>query len=389
MDHRQRADFHGLWHLPVAALAFAAAIAACAATPDPAGLMRDISPMALAADMGAGVNIGNTLDSIWDGPSPAMETGWGNPAITRGFIAALRNHGYRTVRLPVTWAEHLGAAPDYVIEESWLARVEEVASWCLDEGLYVVVNLHHDGGDSEESWIKDAAADADRITRKFTAVWAQIADRFRDAPDYLVFEAMNEVGFDSLSLGDAQTLLARLNQAFVDTVRASGGNNAVRWLLAAGYWTDIDRTCDSRYRLPADGQNRILLSVHYYTPSTFCIADAPNNSWGFRADWGTAADYAELAAQFDKLNARFTSQGVPVVLGEYGVTKKNKDEASRVKWMTAVTQICLDNGICPVLWDTGGEISRTAPYAMSNSLQTVMTAPRRIYFENLYIEKNR
>jgi endoglucanase len=347
----------------------------CSANNDMAlGAMRDIPPADLVRDMGLGVNIGNTLDSIWDGPGVAGETGWGNPVITRSFITALAKHGYRTIRLPVTWAEHLGKGPDYLIEESWMDRVEEVVNWCLDEGLYVILNLHHDGGDSEESWIKNAANDPDGVTKQFSAVWGQIAARFAASSDYLVFEAMNEVGFDKMPIGSAQKLLTRLNQAFVDTVRRSGGNNPERYLLVAGYWTDIDRTVASLYQLPDDTAHKLILSVHYYTPATFCIAEELNNSWGFRGDWGTDADYEELASLIGKLQTRFISSGIPVIMGEYGVTKRNKDEASRVNWMTAVTQACLDNGICPVLWDTGGEISRRAPYGMSDSLKAVMDA---------------
>jgi endoglucanase len=341
------------------------------------GDMRDIPPVELVRDMGIGVNIGNTLDSIWDGPQAAGETGWGNPVITKSFITALAKHGYHTIRLPVTWAEHLGSGPGYLIEETWMDRVEEVVNWCLDEGLYVILNLHHDGGGSQESWILNAANDPDGVTKQFSAVWGQIAARFSGASDYLIFEAMNEVGFDKMPYGDAQKLLTRLNQAFVDTVRASGDNNPQRYLLVSGYWTDIDRSCDAQYQLPNDKAGKLILSVHYYTPATFCIAENPNNSWGFKGEWGSGGDYAELASKFEKLQTRFISNTVPVILGEYGVVKnQHKDEASRVKWMSEVTQTSLDHGICPVLWDTGTEISRYAPYAMSASLKAVMDTVR-------------
>ncbi|GHV16651.1 cellulase [Spirochaetia bacterium] len=342
-------------------------------------LMRDISPAEFVADMGIGINIGNTLDSFYNGPGIAGETGWGNPKITRELITAIAGHGYRTIRLPVTWMEHLGPAPDYRVEDAWMARVTEVVNWCLDEGLYVIVNLHHDGAGDTECWIQKAAEDSDTVIEQFTVLWTQIAAAFVGAPDHLVFEAMNEVGFDSMPYGEAQKLLTRLNQTFVDTVRQSGGNNSRRFLLVSGYFTDIDRTCDSFYRLPQDTQNRLMLSVHYYGPSTFCIAEKPDNSWGFRGDWGTDADYAELTAQFNKLRTKFTGQGVqgmqgiPVILGEYGVVKNEyKDEASRIAWMKAVMRTALEYGMCPVLWDTGGELSRRAPYAMSESLRSIM-----------------
>jgi endoglucanase len=343
------------------------------------GTVRDdISAVELVRDMGLGMNIGNTLDSIYDGPGVAGETGWGNPPINRDFIKALKRHGYKTIRLPVTWAEHLGPAPDYEIEEAWLARVEQVANWCIEEELYVIVNIHHDGGESEESWILDAANDLEGVTRQFAAVWNQIARRFSGASDYLILESMNEVGFNRIDRNRAYDTLNSLNQTFVNTVRAAGSNNASRFLLIAGYYTDIDQTCDVRFLMPNDTANdRLILSIHYYTPSTFCIAEQRNNSWGFRDDWGSddtaAADTAELNRYFDKLKTRFLNNNIPIILGEYGVTRRNKIEEGRVRWITAVTQICIDNGICPVLWDiglkNGGEIQREAPYEMGDTLK--------------------
>jgi len=335
-------------------------------------------------NMGIGINIGNTLDAIGTNTWIAGETGWGNPRITRELIQAYKAYGYTSIRLPVTWAEYIGPGPDYRIAAERMDRVEEVVNWILDEGLYCILNLHHDGGESDRSWILKAADDPDGVAIQFAAVWGQIARRFSGVSQgKLVFEAMNEVGFDRLwnqwsgnasGKNEAYRILNTLNQTFVDTVRGTGAANADRFLLISGYWTDIDRTCDLLFTMPTDTTNdRLILSVHYYTPSTFCIAENPDNSWGFRADWGSGdsaeADYAELIRQFDKLKANFLEKGVPVILGEYGVTfKDTKVESGRRRWFTAVTQICLNYGICPVLWDTGNDIKRNPPYQMSDAL---------------------
>ncbi|MDR1837518.1 MAG: glycoside hydrolase family 5 protein [Treponema sp.] len=332
-------------------------------------------------NMGIGINIGNTLDAIGNAEWVAGETGWGNPMITREFIRALKGFGYTTIRLPVTWAEYIGDAPDFFIQEGRMSRVEEVVNWILDEGLYCILNLHHDGGESDRSWILNAASDPDRIANQLAAVWKQIARRFSGvSQEQLVFESMNEVGFDKLwnrygngtgGKSEAFGILNMLNQTFVNTVRGTAGNED-RFLLIAGYWTDINQSCDPLFQMPKDTiENRLILSVHYYDPSTFCIADRPDNSWGFRDDWGTDSDYVELAGQFNKLRVSFLGRGVPVILGEYGVTLRNKVEQGRVRWMAAVTQTCLNYGICPVLWDTGGEISRRPPYGMRDSLKEV------------------
>jgi endoglucanase len=338
----------------------------------------------MVRDMGIGVNIGNTLDCIGTNTWLAGETGWGNPKITREFIAALKNYGYTTIRLPVTWAENMGPAPNYAITETWMNRVEEVVNWILEENMYCVLNLHHDGGESDKSWILRAGDDPSGVTKQFAAVWKQIALRFSGASEKLIFEAMNEVGFKMWNQWDSSTngrkreafgILNGLNQAFVNTVRATGGVNASRFLLVSGYWTDIDLTCDPLFKMPADKVNdRLILSVHYYTPSTFCILDK-DASWGKnQTDWGSNADYAELNKQFAKLKSNYLDKGIPVILGEYGVNFNNKVEAARIRWISAVTQICLDNGICPVFWDTGNDIKRSPAnsYAMSGALTAAL-----------------
>jgi len=339
------------------------------------------SSAAFVRDMGIGINIGNTLDCIGTSTWTAGETGWGNPKITKEFIAALKKYGYKTIRLPVTWAENMGPAPNFTIAEPWMSRVEEVVNWILDENMYCILNLHHDGGESDKSWILKANDDPVGVTKQFSTVWKQIATRFSDAPEKLIFEAMNEVGFKmwnqwdpstSGKKGEAYRILNGLNQAFVNTVRDTGGKNAARFLLISGYYTDIDQSCDPLFKMPGDTpKDRLILSIHYYTPATFCILDK-DESWGKnRTDWGTNDDYTELAGQFAKLKINYLNRGIPVILGEYGVNFNNKVEAARVRWITAVTQTCLDNGICPVFWDTGNDIKRSPAYAMSGALKEV------------------
>jgi len=352
-------------------------------------LLHDNPAFVFVKDMGIGVNIGNTLDAINNHVSdtPAGETGWGNPLITKEFVQALKNHGYKTIRLPVTWAEFLGPAPDFTIDPERMNRAEEVVRWILDEDLYCILNLHHDGGTSPKSWILNAGNDPEGINKQLAAVWTQIADCFRDCSDKLILEAMNEVGFDNLwnrwnpatsgTKSDAFGILNMLNQTFVDTVRGTGSNNANRFLLVSGYWTDFQNTADPLFKMPNDtAENKLLLSLHYYTPATFCILDE-DASWGKnRREWGSSEDYDELKNLFAILRKPFTDKGIPIILGEYGVNMRNKDEPSRVRWMTAVTQTSLDNNMCPILWDTGGEIKRNAPYEITDSLREVLEALR-------------
>jgi endoglucanase len=364
---------------------------ACQTAGTPHGYDKPVTGEAVAwvKNMGIGINIGNTLDAINNHVSntPAGETGWGNPKITREFIQALKKYGYTTIRLPVTWAEYLGPAPEYRIDESRMSRVEEVVNWLLEEDFYVILNLHHDGGESPKSWILEAGDNPEKVTKQFAAVWKQIAQRFADAPDKLIFEAMNEVGFKIWNQWDASSsdkkseayrILNRLNQTFVDTVRASGSNNETRFLLVSGYWTDFYLTSDPLYKMPRDTvPDRLILSLHYYTPANFCVIDA-DTSWAKnRTDWGSTEDKEELSRLFDMVKTNFVDRGIPIILGEYGVCIDNKVEAARIRWMAAVTQACLDMSSCPVLWDTGGEIKRDPPYVLRDSLAAVWREIRR------------
>lgn len=332
----------------------------------PSGAIPSSQKMEFVQSLGAGINIGNTLDVITDRDGPGTdETGWGNPRISREYIHALASYGYKTVRLPVTWTEHTGPCPDYIIEEKWLSRVQEVVDWCLEEKLNVIVNMHHDGGTSKTSWILSAATDYDYVNTRLAVTWKQVALRFKDYPQSLVFEAMNEVGFDS-NWEKRYEILNGLNQTFVDTVRQTGGANSERYLMASGYWTDIERSCDSQFKMPKDIADKIILSVHYYTPSAFCISMDSSSNW-YSYTWGTQKDYSELKGKFDLLYDNFISKGIPVVVGEYGCAR-GKDEQSRLAWLSSVAIVCKNYGCTPVLWDTGHEISRYNPFVMTEVL---------------------
>ncbi|MDR3019711.1 MAG: glycoside hydrolase family 5 protein [Treponema sp.] len=350
--------------------------------------MREIAAIKFVKDMGIGYNIGNNLDS-WNG-----ETAWGNVLINQGYIKALKNYGYKTVRIPVTWADNLGSAPDYTINKLWLDRVQEVVDWCLAEKLYVIINIHHDGHGNSKSWIQNAAKDYPdnnanvlAVANQLAAVWKQIASRFSGYSDYLIFEGMNEIGFDTIwnryaggqtaQKTEAYRILNVLNQKFVDTVRSFSGNNKSRFLLIPGYWTDIDNTCDPFFKMPKDSaKDRMIISVHYYTPWNFAGA-------GTSATWGSDSERNQLNNLFNKMKINFIDKEIPVILGEYNViNNKLPNMENRVNWLLAVTQKCIDLGICPILWCNGydennnrfhdmGDIRRTSPYTMSDTLKDV------------------
>lgn len=330
----------------------------------------DLDAWSAAAEMGFGVNIGNTLEN-----TTAWETGWGNPLITRDYVQSLAALGFRTVRLPVAWDTY---AADGQIQPDKLARVAEVVGWVLDAGMYCVVNIHWDGGwidsSNKERFAATFATFSPQAEQKFRAYWGQIAKYFAERDGRLAFEALNEeTHFDGEGSPEkAYATLQRVNQLFIDTVRATGGMNAKRLLLITGYSTDITKTTNGMYRLPKDTlPHRLLLSVHYYTPWTFA-GMTEDADWGKMAPtWGSPADVAELERLFGVLGSYCKQQDIPAFIGEFGVVSK-KESASRVRWLTAVAKASLSRQMVPVLWETGGEISRRAPFPPSADLAEVL-----------------
>lgn len=327
------------------------------------GVMRDITAQQLVDEMTLGWNLGDTLDvceADRDGDGQVNETAgegeevdetlWGNPKTTKAMFDKLKEYGFNAVRIPVTWRDHTGQAPEYAISETWMNRVEEVVRYAYDNGMYVILNIHHDGGGDPDfgAWICHAAegeTQKEEVLARYTAVWQQIAKRFQNYSDYLVFESMNEVGFDSLSQEEGMEILNEINQKFVDIIRRSGGNNEERHLLIAGYWTDIEKTCTGNFQMPKDNiKDREMLSVHYYTPWEFCTTNMQNT-------WGTKKDLKLMQSKIDMLEEHFVKKNIPVIIGEYGVGRN--EEASCNYFIENMVKICHEKKIASYLWDNG------------------------------------
>ena len=332
--------------------------------------MAELDAWAAVGRMSPGINIGNTLEN-----TTSWETGWGNPPITKQFVQKLAALGFKTVRLPVAWDTY---AIDGRIQPEKLQRVAEVVNWIIEAGMFCVVNIHWDGG-----WIdssnKDRFADtyatfSPAAERKFRSYWRQIATYFAGRNEKLLLEALNEeTHFENEgSPQKAHATLARVNQLFIDTVRGTGGNNAKRLLIVAGYSTDITKTTSGEYKLPVDTvPHRLFISVHYYTPWTF-VGLTEDASWGKMAPtWGTASEVAELNRLFDAMRDFCAQNDIPAFIGEYTASEK-KEKPSRVRWLTAVTRAALSRRMVPVLWDTGNDLSRRPPHDESPALREVL-----------------
>ena len=238
------------------------------------GEMRDISSMDLVKEMNLCWNLGNSLDvcnadrdgdgQVDENSEKVDETLWGNVKTTPEIFDQLKKDGFNAVRIPITWRDHL--SDDYTIDEDWMNRVEEVVDYAYDRDFYVIINVHHDGGGDPDfgAWIRtEAEADYENFSKKYNKIWTQIAKRFENYSDKLIFESMNEVGFDDMGTNQAYELLNKINQDFVDLIRKQGGNNPKRHLLIAGYWTDVEKTCSKLFKMPDDPENRCIVSVAF------------------------------------------------------------------------------------------------------------------------------
>lgn len=331
-----------------------------------AGKMRNITSQQLVEDMTFGWNLGNTLDVCQadrDGDGKINEhveagekvdeTLWGNPKATKDLFTSLKKNGVNAVRIPVTWRDHMD--PKGNIDREWMDRVQQVVDYAYSQGMYVIINVHHDGGGDPKfgAWIiEESQKDYNTFLKKYKNVWKQIAERFKNYSDYLIFESMNEVGFDTLynkNKADAYNLINKINQDFVDIIRATGGNNAKRHLLIAGYYTDIERTCDSLYKMPDDKAGRCILSVHYYTPWDFCTCDRKHT-------WGTNSEVRQMETLIGKMKKNFVDKGIPVIIGEYAAS--GSDLSSCIFFIEKLNKLCSDYGIATFIWDSGSQVNR-------------------------------
>lgn len=326
--------------------------------------MRDISTFDVIKEMGIGINLGNTFESVagwidkWGPHTPnSYETAWGSPTVTQDIIKGYAKEGFGVLRIPVAWSNLMSTDGKYTISSDYITRIKEVINWTLGENMYVIMNLHWDGG-----WLKYLPTNYAGCMNKYTVVWTQLCKAFGSYGDRLVFESQNEeLGWQNVwnhwkgtdGKKKAYDYCNKVNQKFVDIVRDSGGNNEKRHLLISGYYTDLQMTCDPMFRMPKDPENRCAVSVHYYVPSTFAIIEN-DASWGKSAyTWGTEEEISTLCRNMDKLKSAFADKGIPVIIGEYGCPKKNKEPESVRRFITSVCEEALKRGgICPILWDT-------------------------------------
>lgn len=302
------------------------------------------------ANWGVGINLGNSLDAFKPGVEDT-ETCWENPRTTRGMIHMFAEVGFDMLRIPVSWGMHIGPAPDYTVDPAWMDRVEEVVSWALDEGMRVILNTHH-----ENSWLLCQLAAMKDVLAKYAALWQQIARRFEKYGERLVFQGLNEPRVENGEnewyggTPNARAALNVLNHTFVSVVRATGGNNADRWLCIPTLGAKPHPVALGDLILPKD--DRLIVTVHSYTPASFVFTHNPEKS----SPYFTPEAQQALIVDFDHIHAFQEQTGATVMITEYGsVTKKYPDgscnDDQRALYTTAFLTRAREMGIPAVLWD--------------------------------------
>ncbi|WP_438350291.1 cellulase family glycosylhydrolase [Paenibacillus sp. FA6] len=354
MTTKMHKSFLSLTIVTALLLSLFSSVTAAAPTDEQQAKVAPKSKMQSYVDnMQPGWNLGNTLDATGDD-----ETSWGNPRVTKELINQISAQGYKSIRLPITWDNHIGEAPDYTIEKAYLDRVEEVVGWALDADLYVMINIHHDSW----LWVSHMEEKHDEVLARYNAAWTQIADRFKDQSDKLMFESINEPRFTDGGSTDEtkmEEMLVELNTSFHTIVRKSGGNNAERPLVLPSLeTTPSEERMNALYKtITALNDPNLIATVHYYGFWPFSVNIAGHTTF----DKDTKNDITQT---FNNVYSTFIAKGIPVIVGEFGLLGFDTDtgvieQGEKLKFFEYLTYYSKEKKIATMLWDNGQHLNRT------------------------------
>ena len=330
----------------------------------------------LVAQMTNGWNLGNTMDATTEGLE--AETSWlPNKTPTNKFmIDMLPEAGFNVLRVPVSWGYHL-TDDNYTIDPAWMDRVQEIVNYGIDNGMFVILNTHH------EEWYMPKKSEKDGDIEELKAIWSQIADRFKGYDEHLIFEGLNEPrlrgeGAEWTGTSEAREIINEYEKAFVETVRASGGNNADRCLMITGYAASSMYTNLSAIELPEDS-DKLIISVHAYLPYSFALDTKGTDKYD-------PADTA-IPDLFENLNELFISRGIPVIVGEFGsMNKDNIDE--RVNCLEDYLAAAAKYDVPCVWWDNYARIGNGENFGLLNRAEYDWYFPKLIDVFKKYAESD-
>ena len=316
------------------------------------------TPLQIVDDMGQGFNLGNSFD-CYNSTNPKeiltpddQLTLCGNPVPTRETITKIKQSGFKTIRLPVNWMHFINELDE--VNSDWMSRVKEAVDWAIRSNMYCILTI----SDDEECWLSEG----EKAKKRYINLWKQIAKEFIEYDQHLIFESM------SLGNYNDYIILLSLTQAFVDTIRDSGGNNYKRLLLINGLNSDFDSTCTTKYKLPYDPANKLGISINYYFPDRF-TKEPEDNKWTWIDDlgqlqviepftkWGEKSDYTDMVSYFETLRTFFIKREIPVIINKTGVlTKQNKEPESIRRYLKFLFSLSNSyKGIMSCLWDTSNQ----------------------------------
>lgn len=318
-------------------------------------------------NMKVGWNLGNTLEAHNNGQISGdelkTEEVWGNPVTTQKMIDEVKKAGFETIRIPITWRGHVTVAEDgsITVSEVWLNRVKEVVDYAVNNDMYIIINTHHDI--DPENGYYPSTENYERSEAYLSAIWTAMAETFKDYDEHLIFESLNEPRLTGSTYEwnfqagasecqDAAECINRLNQTFVDIVRASGGNNAQRYLMLPGYDASLDGAMTDLYRLPTDtAENKLIVSVHAYTPYNFALQPPQESGSTDTFSIDASASTKDIDYLMNSLYKKYVSQGIPVVIGEFGAREKNFNLQDRLDYYVYYINSARARGISCCVWD--------------------------------------
>ena len=344
-------------------------------------------------EMKIGWCLGNTFDAIDNNSLKdelEYERAWNGSYTTEEMIDTVQEAGFNTVRIPVSWHNHL-TDDDYTISEAWMDRVNEVVDWCIDRDLYVILNIHHD---NSTNYLYPSEEYAEQSIEYLTAIWTQLAERYKEYDEHLIFEAMNEprlVGHENEWWIDpnnedcieAIECINRYNQVFVDLIRSSGGNNANRYLMCPGYAASPDGALNEGFSLPADTvEHRLIVSVHAYTPYNFALDAAGTDTWSM----DNQNDINNMVGFMDKLYDKFIHEGIPVVIGEFGARNKYNNNEARTEFAAYYVAAARARGMTCCWWDNNAFIGTGENFGLLNRVSCKWQYPEIVEALMMYAE---
>lgn len=304
------------------------------------GVMRDISSVKIVSEMKVGWNLGNSLDA-----EGANETAWGNPVVTKALIDKVAQRGFKTIRVPVTWRFHQGSSPNYTVEKAWIDRVEEVVNYVRANNMYVIINVHHD-----DTWIIPTYEKGDGVKNRLSKLWTQIANRFQNYSDYVIFETLNEPRLEGSpeewigGTAEGRDMVNQYHKVSLDAIRATGGNNSTRHIMISSYAASTSPQAINDLIIP-NNDVKTIVSLPPYFPYPFTLG-------GTDRTWGTNSDKAQLDGEMDRIKAKFTDSGIAVILSEWSSGNQN-NTSDRLTHATYYANAAAKRGFASIWWDNG------------------------------------